>query len=59
MLVSGWAPFGTACMVLAAVMATFPRSLPRAAQRSKAAAVAAGRAYNPQPKVEKSFAGDL
>jgi hypothetical protein len=35
----------------------FPRSLPRAAQRSVAAAVAAGRTYNPQEKVKKSFAG--
>jgi hypothetical protein len=35
----------------------FPRSLPRAAQRSVAAAAAVGRTYNPQEKAKKSFAG--
>jgi len=42
---------------MAVVMAMFPRSLPRAAQRSVAAAAAAGRTYNPQEKAKKSFAG--
>jgi hypothetical protein len=44
---------------LSIVMAMFPRSLPRAAQRSVAAAAAAGRTYNPQEKAKKSFAGQF
>jgi hypothetical protein len=44
-------------MCLAIVLAMFPRSLPRAAQRSVAAAVAAGHTYNPQDKTPISLPG--
>ncbi|XP_059481796.1 solute carrier organic anion transporter family member 74D-like isoform X2 [Neocloeon triangulifer] len=51
----GWAPFGIICLLFASLMAMFPRSLPRATQRSMAAASAAGRSYDPLKKVEQSF----
>ncbi|KAF4523689.1 hypothetical protein B566_EDAN006060 [Ephemera danica] len=51
----GWQPFGTVTLIWALVMAMFPRSLPRAAQRNVEAAAAKGVAYTTKTQAKRSF----
>jgi hypothetical protein len=54
---TGWQPFGLVNLSLAFLMAMFPRTLPRAAQRNVDAAAAKGILYSTQNKSTRSFAG--